>query len=78
MTISPRRSAMHGTSLERCRTCQIALAPDWLDDLCEPCLDRLRTNLAGQLLAGFLSHYRGQVLHRRVPQGETRWWLRTG
>lgn len=60
----------------RCRTCQALLDPAWLDDRCPPCLDRLWTDLADQLLEAFLSQYRGQILHRRVPQGERRWWLR--
>jgi hypothetical protein len=63
--------------MEPCQTCGEALAADSLDLYCVRCLDRRYAELADALLEAFLPHYwDSRRAPRRVPAGESRWWLR--
>jgi hypothetical protein len=64
--------------MEPCLSCGEALAEGWLDVLCAGCLDRCYTELADALLKEFLTHFWiSRRTPRRLPEGESRWWMRT-
>jgi hypothetical protein len=63
--------------VDHCRTCGATLELDWLDNYCAGCLDRVYEDLATQLEAAFLASYWGDLIHQRLPAGETRWWMRS-